>query len=178
EPFCRPARDVVHLAGEDQAAVLGLQDGVDGIAMRPTGGLDDLAERIALVVVLRMAHSFTSLPVRGALHVPAMEPTATQAVRESRSIHFHVAARGTTTPLSRTSASVSGQGRRSWIANDVIWASGNARPIASASTTGLPSRAAAMNGWMALPPPISTDITARNVRPRYSSIIVTARAMV
>ena len=125
-----------------------------------------------------MAHSFTSLPVRGALHVPAMEPTATQAVRESRSIHFHVAARGTTTPLSRTSASVSGQGRRSWIANDVIWASGNARPIASASTTGLPSRAAAMNGWMALPPPISTDITARNVRPRYSSIIVTARAMV
>ena len=35
-----------------------------------------------------------------------------------------------------------------------------------------------MNGWTALPPPISSDITARNFRPRYSSIMVTARAIV
>ena len=53
----------------------------------------------------------------------------------------------------------------------VIWASGNARPMQSASTTGRSSSAAAMKGWMELPPPISSDITARNFRPRYSSII-------
>ena len=28
-----------------------------------------------------------------------------------------------------------------------------------------------MKGWIELPPPISSDITARNFRPRYSSII-------
>ena len=35
-----------------------------------------------------------------------------------------------------------------------------------------------MNGWTALPPPISSDMIARKRRPRYSSIIVTARAIV
>jgi len=30
------------------------------------------------------------------LHVAAIDPTATQAVRDSRSIHFHEAARATT----------------------------------------------------------------------------------
>jgi hypothetical protein len=113
-----------------------------------------------------MPHSLTSLPVRGALQVPAMEPTATQAVRERRSIHFHDSARATITALSRTSASVSGYIGRSWMANDVICASGNARPMQSPSTTGRPSRAAAMKGWIELPPPISSDMTARKRRPR------------
>ena len=48
----------------------------------------------------------------------------------------------------------------------------------SPSTTGRFSSAAAMKGWMALPPPISSDMIARNGRPRYSSIMVTARAIV
>ena len=125
-----------------------------------------------------MAHSLTSLPVRGALHVEAMEPTATQAVRESRSIHFHEAARATTTALSRTSTSVSGYIWRSWMAKLVICASGKARPMQSASTTGRPRRAAAMKGWSELPPPISRDMTARKRCPITSSIIRTARAMV
>ncbi len=60
----------------------------------------------------------------------------------------------------------------------VICASGNARPMQSASTTGRSSRAAAMKGWIELPPPISSDMTARNFRPRYSSIMVTASAIV
>ena len=134
--------------------------------------------RIALLVEPRIAHSFTSFPVRGALQVAAMEPTATQAVRERRSIHFHDAARATTTAFSRTSTSVSGYIGRSWMANEVICASGKARPMQSASTTGRSRRAAAMNGWMALPPPISSDMIAQKRRPRYSSIIVTARAIV
>src|SRR2546428_109836 len=75
-----------------------------------------------------MAHSLTSLPVRGALQVEAMEPTATQAVRESRSIHFHEAARATTTALSRTSTRVSGYIWRSWMAKLVICASGAENP--------------------------------------------------
>src|SRR5215831_13472099 len=125
-----------------------------------------------------MPHSLTSLPVRGALQVEAMEPTATQAVRESRSIHFQDAARATTTALSRTSTRVSGYIWRSWIAKLVICASGKARPMQSASTTGRPSMAAAMKGWSELPPPISRDMTARNDRPITSSIIRTAWAMV
>jgi hypothetical protein len=68
--------------------------------------------------------------------------------------------------------------RREWMAKLVICASGKARPMQSASTTGRASTAAAMKGWSALPPPISSAITARNFRPRYSSIIVTASAMV
>ena len=63
---------------------------------------------MALVVEPRIAHSFTSRPVRGALQVEAMAPTSTQALRLIRSIHFQLAARATTTALSRTSASVSG----------------------------------------------------------------------
>ncbi len=63
---------------------------------------------MALVVEPRIAHSLTSLPVRGALQVDAIEPTSTQALRLIRSIHFQVAARATTTALSRTSARVSG----------------------------------------------------------------------
>src|SRR2546429_10011518 len=94
-----------------------------------------------------MPHSFTSLPVRGALHVPAMEPTATHAVRDSRSIHVHDCARATMTALSRTSASVSGYIGRSWIAKEVIFASGKARPMQAPSTTGRPSKAAALDGW-------------------------------
>ena len=133
---------------------------------------------MALVVEPRIAHSFTSLPVRGALHVEAMEPTSTHALRLIRSIHFQLAARATTTALSRTSARVSGYIFRSWMAKLVICASGNARPMQSASTTGRSIRAAAMKGWMELPPPISSDITARNFRPRYSSIIWTASAIV
>ena len=58
----------------------------------------------------------------------------------------------------------------------VIWASGKARPMASASTTGRPVIAATSSGWKALPPPISTDMTAVNRRPRYSSIIRTGLA--
>jgi len=112
------------------------------------------------------------------LQVAAIEPTATQAVRDRRSIQGHDAARATTTALSRTSTSVSGYIGRSWMASDVIWASGKARPMQSASTTGRSSRAAAMRGWIALPPPISSDMIARNRRPRYSSISVTARAIV
>src|SRR5262249_32999555 len=125
-----------------------------------------------------MPHSLTSLPVRGALQVEAMEPTATQAVRESRSIHFHDAARATTPALSRTSTRVSGYIWRSWMAKLVICASGKARPMQSASTTGSPSMAAAMKGWSELPPPISSDMTARNDWPITSSIIRTAWAMV
>src|SRR6266498_2616704 len=41
-----------------------------------------------------------------------------------------------------------------------------------------PFLAAAMKGWMELPPPISSDMKAWNFRPRYSSIMVTARAIV
>ena len=133
---------------------------------------------MALVVEPRIAHSLISLPVRGALQVEAMEPTSTQALRLMRSIHFQLAARATTTALSRTSARVSGYICRSWMAKLVIWASGNARPMQSPSTTGRSSIAAAMKGWMELPPPISSDITARNFRPRYSSIMVTASAIV
>ena len=91
---------------------------------------------MALVVEPRIAHSFTSLPVRGALHVDAMEPTSTHALRLIRSIHFQLAARATTTALSRTSTRVSGYICRSWMAKLVICASGNARPMQSASTTG------------------------------------------
>src|SRR5215468_10334759 len=83
-----------------------------------------------------MPHSLTSLPVRGALQVEAIEPTSTHALRERRSIHFQEAARATTTALSRTSTSVSGYIVRSWIAKLVICASGNARPMQSPSTTG------------------------------------------
>ena len=113
-----------------------------------------------------MPHSFTSLPVRGALQVDAIDPTSTQALRERRSIHFQEAARATTTALSRTSARVSGYIVRSWIAKLVICASGNARPMQSASTTGRPSTAAAMKGWSELPPPISRDMTASKRQPR------------
>ena len=91
-----------------------------------------------------------------------MEPTSTQTLRLIRSIHFQLAARETITALSRTSARLRGYIWRSWMAKLVIWASGNARPMQSASTTGRSSMAAAMKGWMALPPPISSDITARN----------------
>ena len=35
-----------------------------------------------------------------------------------------------------------------------------------------------MKGWIELPPPISSDMRARNFRPRYSSIMVTASAIV
>ena len=63
---------------------------------------------MALVVEPRIAHSLISLPVRGALQVEAMEPTSTHALRLMRSIHFQLAARATTTALSRTSARVSG----------------------------------------------------------------------
>ena len=87
--------------------------------------------RIALVVEWRIPHSFTSLPVRGALQVDAIEPTATHAVRESRSIHFQLSARATITALFRTSTSVSGYICRSWMAKLVICASGNARPMLS-----------------------------------------------
>ena len=133
---------------------------------------------MALVVDPRMAQSLISWPVRGALQVEAMEPTSTQALRLMRSIHFQEAARATTTALSRTSARVSGYMRRSWMAKLVIWASGKARPMQSPSITGRSSIAAPMKGWMELPPPISSDMRARNFRPRYSSIMVTARAMV
>ncbi len=47
----------------------------------------------------------------------------------------------------------------------------------SASTTGNPRCAAAINGWMPLPPPISSDMTARNFCPSNSCWISTARAM-
>src|SRR5207237_8465106 len=117
-----------------------------------------------------MPHSFTSLPVRGALHVPAMEPTATQAVRDSRSIHFHDWARATITALSRTSASVSGYIGRSWIANEVIFASGNARPMQSPSTTGTPRSAAAMDGWIAFSRPTSSDLLAQEGCHRYPAL--------
>ena len=63
---------------------------------------------MALVVEPRIAHSLTSRPVRGALQVDAMEPTSTQTLRLIRSIHFQLAARETTTALSRTSARVRG----------------------------------------------------------------------
>jgi hypothetical protein len=52
----------------------------------------------------------------------------------------------------------------------VIWASGYARPMVSASTTGRSVRAATSSGCIALPPPISRDMTARNARPRCASI--------
>ena len=133
---------------------------------------------MALVVEPRIAHSLISLPVRGALQVEAIEPTSTQALRLMRSIHFQEAARATTTALSRTSARVSGYILRSWMAKLVIWASGNARPMQSPSMTGRSSIAAPMNGWIELPPPISRDMRARNFRPRYSSIMVTASAIV
>src|SRR5262245_2774673 len=133
---------------------------------------------MALVVEARTADSLIPLPVRGALQVDPIEPTSTQSLRLIRSIHFQDAARDTTTALSRTSARVSGYIRRSWIAKLVIWASGNARPMQSPSITGRSSIAAPMNGWMELPPPISSDIRARDFRPRYSAIMVTASAMV
>ncbi len=68
--------------------------------------------------------------------------------------------------------------RRSWIAKLVICASGNARPMQSASTTGRRSRAAAMKGCREFPPPISSDMMARKRRPITSSIMRTAWAMV
>src|SRR6266849_4953057 len=49
--------------------------------------------------------------------------------------------------------------------------------MASASMTGIPRCAAAISGWMALPPPISIDMTPRNRRPRYSCINSTALAV-
>ncbi len=69
-------------------------------------------------------HALTSAAVRGALHVAATEPTSAQTFRLIRSIHFQLAARETTTALSRTSASVSGNGRRSPIAKLECCASG------------------------------------------------------
>ena len=46
----------------------------------------------------------------------------------------------------------------------------------SASTTGSPRCAAAIIGWMEFPPPISSDMIARNRLPVNSSINSTARA--
>src|SRR5829696_106567 len=48
----------------------------------------------------------------------------------------------------------------------------------SASTTGLLRCAAAISGWIELPPPISSAMTARKATPRCSSTRATARAMV
>ena len=48
------------------------------------------------------------------------------------------------------------------MAKVVIWASGNARPMQSASTTGRPVRAATWKLWSEFDPPISSDMTAAN----------------
>ncbi len=63
---------------------------------------------MACVTVSRMPHSFTSAPVRGALQVAAMDPTAVHAARLMRSIHSQLSATGITTWLSRMSARVRG----------------------------------------------------------------------
>ena len=94
-----------------------------------------------------------------------MEPNSVQTLRPMRSIHSQPAARVTITSLSRMSASASGNIGRPAMAKLAICASGKARPVASASTTGRPVALATSSGWKALPPPISAAITARNGRP-------------
>ena len=66
------------------------------------------------------------------------------------------------TSMPRTSYSTSGSIGRPAMAKLVIWPSGKARPIESASTTGRPVTAATISGCRALVPPISPDMTARN----------------
>ena len=53
----------------------------------------------------------------------------------------------------------------------VICASGNARPMQSASSTGSSITAAAIRGCIELAPPISRDMIALNFLPKNSSII-------
>ena len=132
--------------------------------------------RRARVIEPRTAHRRTSPPVRGALQVAAMEPTSVTAARPSRSCHFQLAARSTTTMLSRMSARQNGKLRSPAMAKVVIWASGNARPMQSASSTGSPVRAATRKPWSEFAPPISSGMTARNFRPRRSSMKRTGRA--
>ena len=53
----------------------------------------------------------------------------------------------------------------------VIWPSGKARPIESASTTGRPVTPATMSERRPLAPPISPDMTARKLAPRCFSMV-------
>jgi hypothetical protein len=108
-----------------------------------------------------MPQRFTSAPVRGALQVDATEPTSTQILRLTRSIHFQVVTLHDDSPP-RTStvgewAAARAAGRR-W-RRLVICASGKARPMHVGVDHRNASRwAAAISGWMALPPPISSDM--------------------
>ena len=63
---------------------------------------------IAWETVRSMPHSFTSRPVRGALHVAAVEPTSVQIFRLTRSIHFQVGTLDTTVSTPLGSAKVRG----------------------------------------------------------------------
>jgi hypothetical protein len=63
---------------------------------------------IALVVVPWMPQSLTSRPVRGALHVEAIEPYSTQILRLTRSIHFQLGTFSTIDSRPRQSTVVSG----------------------------------------------------------------------
>jgi len=74
--------------------------------------------------VRQIAHRLTSAPVRGALQVAAIEPYSVQTFRLTRSIHFQLGTRATTTSAPRGSTVVSGAGDRSPTAKLVICASG------------------------------------------------------
>ena len=70
-----------------------------------------------------------------------------------------------TAELPFSSASVIGVAETPCMVAMIIWISGNARPIPSASTSGMPSCAATTNGVVELSPPASIDVVCVGSRP-------------
>ena len=85
------------------------------------GRIADVRSYASVPLVTRSGHA-AEIEMRPA--VAEVEPTSVQTLREIRSIHFHEAARVTTTSLSRQSTRLKGYICRSPIAKLVIWASG------------------------------------------------------
>jgi hypothetical protein len=100
-----------------------------------------------------------------------------QTLRVICSIQVQSTAEVMITLLSRMSIMVQGWAGRSRIAKVVMSARGKARPMASQSTTGSPSREPARNGWKPLLPPTSHIMIALNFLPMCSSIMVMVRAI-
>ena len=110
--------------------------------------------------------SLTSRPVRGALQVNAREPSSMHTRRLIRSTQTQSSASVITMPLPRMSHRLNGAQDSAPTAKLVWNTAGKARPMPSPSITGKSIRAATNSGWIALPPPISSDITAVNFLPR------------
>ena len=77
-----------------------------------------------MVVVPWMPHFLISAPVRGGVHIEAVEPYSTQILRATRSVHFAFGVLCTMLSSPRTSTRLIGQGARPPIAVEVICPSG------------------------------------------------------